>query len=124
MIKHPLLANALAAAVLVGVLIPIVAAPSAHALCTPQQWQQNPSYCQQIFQEESQYNAGVSQLICDLVSQQPTPRGIWAALSYLLSEQRGEMPDRGKVLDAMGPAINAYCPQYNSVYQAYRSSYP
>ena len=27
-------------------------APNAHALCTPQQWQANPDYCQQVFQRE------------------------------------------------------------------------
>ena len=60
-------------------------------------------------------------LICNLVGQEPTPHGIWAANSYLLSEQDGLR--YGQMQDAIGYAISNYCTQYSSIYSAYRSRY-
>ena len=56
-------------------------------------------------------------LICNLVGQEPTPHGIWAANSYLLSEQDGLR--YGQMQDAIGYAISNYCTQYSSIYSAY-----
>jgi len=103
----------------------LAVAPSANALCTQQQWQVNPQQCQQIFQDESNYNAQAAKLVCNLVSQDPTPHGIWAALSYLMSEQSMSNPmPRYQILDAMGTAIFSYCPDYMPAYREYRSVSP
>jgi len=99
--------------------------PTAYALCTPQQWQDYPAKCQQTSEAENRYNAQAAQLVCDLVSAEPTPRGVWAALSFLMSEDRSSvaMP-RSQILNAMGSAIWWYCPQYMDVYREYRSISP
>lgn len=100
-------------------------APMADALCTPQQWQDYPAKCQQIFDDESRYNAQAAQLVCDLVRAEPTPRGVWAALSYVMSEQSfSESMPRYQILDAMGSAIFSYCPEYMAIYREYRSVSP
>lgn len=61
-------------------------------------------------------------LICNLVGQEPTPRGIWAARSYLLSVDPGDLR-YGQMLDAIGYAIGMYCPQYASIYQTYKTQF-
>src|SRR6516165_11625598 len=61
-------------------------------------------------------------VICNLIGQEPTPHGIWAANSYLLTvEAPGVNLNYGGMQKAIGYAINNYCPQYNSIYSAYRS---
>lgn len=60
--------------------------------------------------------------ICNDVGQEPTPHGIWAANSVLLSQQT-ELNYK-QMQAAIGYAIHNYCPQYNSIYSAYRSTYP
>ena len=68
------------------------------------------------------YNHAV---ICNLVGQEPTPHGIWAANSYLLTVQEVDLNlSYGKMQKAIGYAINNYCPEYRSIYSAYRSRYP
>jgi hypothetical protein len=65
------------------------------------------------------------QVICNDVGQEPTPHGIWAANSVLLSEQQ-EYPglNYGQMQVAIGYAISQNCPQYADIYNAYRSRYP
>lgn len=99
--------------------------PTAKALCTPAQWQANPDRCQQIFQDAKDNSAAFGRAVCNLVGQEPTPHGIWAANSYLLSEQTpGSALNYGQMQDAIGGAISYYCPQYNSIYTSYRATYP
>jgi hypothetical protein len=61
------------------------------------------------------------QVICNYVGQEPTPHGIWAANSILMSESN---LNYGQMQAAIGYAIKNYCPQYDSIYSAYRSRYP
>ncbi|WP_133053080.1 hypothetical protein [Mycolicibacter minnesotensis] len=65
--------------------------------------------------------------ICNDVGREPTPHGIWAANSILLSQQGGDRYGRlnnKQMQAAIGYAIDNYCPQYSSIYSAYRSRYP
>lgn len=62
-------------------------------------------------------------VICNLVGQEPTPHGIWAANSYLLSAQSSNL-NYQQMQNAIGYAIGNYCTQYTAIYGAYRSRYP
>jgi len=62
------------------------------------------------------------QAICNLVAQEPTPHGIWAANSILLSEQMDL--NYGQMQTAIGIAIRNHCSRYSAIYSAYRSRYP
>lgn len=61
--------------------------------------------------------------ICNLVGQEPTPHGIWAANSYLLTAQSSNL-NYGQMQSAIGYAIGNHCAQYTAIYGAYRSRYP
>lgn len=64
------------------------------------------------------------ELICDLIAQEPTPHGIWAANSYLMSEQVGPyFLNYGEMQSAIGYAITGHCTQYRSIYSAYMGQY-
>lgn len=67
------------------------------------------------------------QVICDYVAQEPTPHGIWAAISILLTQQEpiysaGGLNHR-QMQSAVGYAINGHCPKFSAAYSAYRSQY-
>jgi hypothetical protein len=62
------------------------------------------------------------QVICNYVGQEPSPHGIWAANSILLSQQQDL--NYGQMQAAIGVAISNHCSQYASIYSAYRSRYP
>ncbi|MBY0288617.1 MAG: hypothetical protein K2X52_15945 [Mycobacteriaceae bacterium] len=62
------------------------------------------------------------QVICNYVGEEPTPHGIWAANSVLLTQQTINL-NYGQMQDAIGYAIKDHCPQYTDIYIAYRSRY-
>lgn len=62
--------------------------------------------------------------ICNMVGQEPTPHGIWAANSVLLTEQGSFDLNYGQMQKAIGYAIANYCPQYKDIYATYRQTYP
>jgi hypothetical protein len=65
------------------------------------------------------------QTICNYVGQEPTAHGIWAANSVLLSQQSVPYQlDYKQMQNAIGYAIQNHCPQYNSIYSAYRAQWP
>lgn len=65
------------------------------------------------------------EVICNYVGQEPTPHGIWAANSVLLTQQPvGYELNYSQMQAAIGYAISKYCTQYSSIYSAYRTRYP
>lgn len=112
----------LAIAVTVATLMAgLVQAPSAQALCTPREWEANAAYCQQVFQDESDNWAQFSRSVCNMVGQEPTPHGIWAANSYFISVNNVKYSE---MQEWIGSAIYSFCPEYYPIYEAYRSRYP
>lgn len=64
------------------------------------------------------------QVVCNEVGQEPTPHGIWAANSVLLTEQTGAQLNYSQMQLAIGYAIVNHCPQYTDIYNSYRARYP
>lgn len=64
------------------------------------------------------------QVICNLIAQEPTPHGIWAANSYLLTAQDVSLNmNYRQMQNAIGYAVSNHCPQFAQTYSAYRAKY-
>ena len=70
------------------------------------------------------FGAENHKVICNLIAQEPTPHGIWAANSYLLTAQSVSLNlNYGQMQNAIGYAVSNYCPQFSQTYAAYRAKY-
>ncbi|MDQ1305632.1 MAG: hypothetical protein QG671_1464 [Actinomycetota bacterium] len=74
--------------------------------------------------DSAAFGAENHEVICNLIAQEPTTRGIWAANSYLLTAQDISLNlNYGQMQNAIGYAVNNYCTQYAQLYAAYRARY-
>ncbi len=72
----------------------------------------------------AEFGAENHEVICNLIAQEPTPHGVWAANSYLLTAQDVSLNlNYGQMQRAIGYAVSNYCTQYARVYSAYLAKY-
>lgn len=74
--------------------------------------------------DSAAFGAENHEVICNLIAQEPTRRGIWAANSYLLTAQDISLNlNYGQMQKAIGYAVSNYCTQYAQIYSAYMAKY-
>ena len=73
------------------------------------------------FTSISQFGDAYSGAICNELAADPQRHTIWAMVSVWMTQTN---LNYGQLQQGIGYAIGHYCPQYNGIYQSYRSYYP
>lgn len=68
-----------------------------------------------------QFGDAYSTTICNELAADPQRRTIWSMVSVWMTQTN---LNYGQLQQGIGYAIANYCPQYNGIYESYRSYYP
>lgn len=68
-----------------------------------------------------QFGDAYSGAVCSELAADPQRHTIWSMVSVWMTQTN---LNYGELQEGIGYAIANYCPQYNSIYQSYRSYYP
>jgi hypothetical protein len=73
------------------------------------------------FRSIQEFGDAYSGTICNELAGDPQRHTIWAMVSVWMTQTN---LNYGQLQQGIGYAISSYCPQYNGIYQSYRSYYP
>lgn len=73
------------------------------------------------FTSIQQFGDAYSSIICSELAQEPVRKTIWRQVSVWMTQTN---LNYGQLQQGIGYAVSSYCPQYNGIYQSYRSYYP
>lgn len=73
------------------------------------------------FTSIQQFGDAYSGAVCSELAADPQRRTIWSMVSVWMTQTN---LNYGQLQQGIGYAIGTYCPQYNGIYQSYRSYYP
>ncbi|MEW2484602.1 hypothetical protein AB0876_33980 [Mycobacterium sp. NPDC049093] len=73
------------------------------------------------FTSIQQFGDAYSGAVCNELAADPQRHTIWAMVSVWMTQTN---LNYGQLQKGIGYAIANYCPQYNGIYQSYRSYYP